>query len=85
MQRRWIAGRYNITEKAHYRIVFVRQQFVNPAYTVTAERERESERERGKDREVCTSFTALQRIERNLSSTRKGDNQNGTENKTELN
>jgi hypothetical protein len=76
MQRGWIAGRYNITEKVHYCIVFVWQQFVNSAYAVTVERERERERE--KDREVCTSFTAMQRIERNLSSTRKGDNQNET-------
>jgi len=45
MQRGWIAGRYNITEKAHYYIVFIREQFINPAYAVTAERERESERE----------------------------------------
>ena len=60
---------------------FVQQQFVNPAYTVTAERERE----RGQDREVCTSFTVMQRIERNISSARRGDNQNETENKTELN
>jgi hypothetical protein len=38
------------------------------------------ERERG-----GTSFTVTKRIARNLSSTRKGDNQNETENKTELN
>ena len=78
MQREWIAGRYNITEKAHC-IVFVRQQFVNPAYAVTAERQR------AQDREVCTSFAAMQRTERSLSSTRKENNWKETENKTELN
>jgi len=46
MQRGWIAGRYNITEKAHYYIVFIREQFINPAYAVTAERKRARERTR---------------------------------------
>ena len=73
MQREWIAGRYNITEKAHC-IVFVRQQFVNPAYAVTAERQRdrESTRQRGvykfrsnaKNREKSKQYKERKQLER---------------------
>jgi hypothetical protein len=52
MQRGWIAGRYNIKEKTHYCTTPVRWQFVNPADTSTAERERKLH---SRERRMCNN------------------------------
>jgi hypothetical protein len=84
MQRGWIAGRYNITEKAHYCTFLVRWQFVNPADTSTGDREREAYR---RERILCNNNNiVMYRSRREMTLyTKRGKSVEKGYKKTEIN